>query len=169
MENEIKNRVANSKLVTLDLEEIYPKGERVIFEISQWLHEGMILREKIFREQVNNHDWSQYQDCYLAISNTSEAIIPAWAYMLITIHANPFAKKVSVGTLKELETIIFTEIICQLDLSVYKNKSVIIKGCAQKPIPENAFILLTQKLQPVVKSLMYGEACSSVPLFKTKK
>ena len=168
MNDEIKNRVANSKLITLDLEDYYPKGDRIIFDISQWLVDGLFLREKEFREQVKNHNWSQYKDSYIAMRCSTDAIIPAWAYMLLTVNLTPFAKKVTVGTLKELEIILFTEFISQLKLSEYKNRSVIIKGCSHYPIPKNAFILLTQKLQPVVKSLMYGEACSSVPIYKKK-
>lgn len=168
MSEEIKNRVAESKLVTLDLEELYPKGERVIFDISEWLIDGMILREKGFREEAKNYNWSQYRGKFVAITNSSEAIIPAWAFMLLTVCLNPFAKKIAVGSLNELESILFTEIVSQIDQEKYKNKQVIIKGCSTLPVPENAYILLSQKLQPVVKSLMYGEACSSVPLFKKK-
>ena len=168
MEGEIKNRVANSGLVTIDLEDFYPNGKRVELDISQWLFEGGILREKNFREVVKNHDWKQYQDCYIALTNTTESIIPAWAFMLLTVQLTPYVKKVSVGDLEQLENQIFSEILSGLDLSKYTSKSVIIKGCSNKPIPENAFIQITQLLQPIVKSIMYGEACSSVPLFKRK-
>ena len=168
MEGEIKNRVANSNLVTIDLEDFYRIGNRIELDISQWLFEGIILREKDFREQVKNHNWKQYQDCFIALTNTNDAIIPAWAFMLLTIQLTPFTKKVTVGTLADLENIIFTEIISEINVTQYKNRLVIIKGCANKPIPENAYIKLTQILQPIVKSLMYGEACSSVPLFKKK-
>ena len=169
MDEEIKNRVANSKLVTIDLEEFYPKGKRVELDISQWLFEGIVLKEKEFRDEIKNHNWKQYKDCYIALTNTTEAIIPAWAFMLLTIRLTPFAKKISVGTLEQLENLIFSEIIAKIDLSVYQNKSVIIKGCSNKPIPENAFIQFTQVLQPIAKSIMYGEACSAVPLFKKNK
>ncbi len=168
MDEEIKNRVASSKLVTIDLEEYYPKEKRVELDISQWLFEGIVLREKDFRDEIKNHNWKQYQDCYIALTNTSDAIIPAWAFLLLTVRLTPFAKKISVGTLKQLEILIFSEIISKIDLSEYQNKSVIIKGCSNKPIPENAYIQLTQVLQPIAKSVMYGEACSSVPLFKKK-
>jgi hypothetical protein len=168
MDEEIKNRVASSKLVTIDLEEFYPKGKRIELDISKWLFEGIVLREKDFRDEIKNHNWKQYQDCYIALTNTSDAIIPAWAFLLLTVRLTPFAKKISVGTLKQLEILIFSEIISKIDLSEYQNKSVIIKGCSNKPIPENAYIQLTQVLQPIAKSVMYGEACSSVPLFKKK-
>ena len=168
MENEIVNRVANSALVTIDLEDFYPEGNRVILDISQWLFEGIVLREKDFRNNIKNHNWSQYQDCYLALTCSTDAIVPGWAYMLISIELVPFARKAVVGSLETLESILFSEVINTLYLSDFKNKSVIVKGCAHKPIPQNAFVLLSQKLQPIAKSIMYGEACSSVPLFKKK-
>jgi hypothetical protein len=168
MNEEIINRVANSKLVTFNLEELYPKGERVSFDISQWLLEGIVLRESEFRENANQHDWSQYQDKYVALFCSTDAIIPSWAYLLLSLHLAPFAAKVTVGTLDGLESILFTELLQNLDVSEFKDKLVIIKGCAHKPIPQNAYVLLAQKLQPIAKSIMYGEACSSVPLFKKK-
>ncbi|QQX77434.1 MULTISPECIES: DUF2480 family protein [Aequorivita] len=169
MSEEIINRVANSKLVTFDLEEIYPKGERVSFDISQWLLEGMVLRENSFREEAAQHDWSQYDNKYVALFCSTDAIVPGWAYLLLSLHLAPFAKKITVGTWEELESILFAEVLQNLDISEYKDKPVIIKGCAHKPIPQNAYVLLAQKLQPIAKSIMYGEACSSVPLFKKSK
>ena len=168
MSNEIKNRVAESSLKTINLEDYYPSGNRIELDISQFLFEGIILKEKDFREKVASYNWSQFQDNYIALTNTSEALIPAWAFMLLSIQLTPFAKMVSVGGLHQLEWAIFSEIISKLDLSIYKDQLVIIKGCSNKPIPENAFIQLTQRLQPIAKSVMYGEACSSVPLFKRK-
>ncbi|MCJ7757772.1 MAG: DUF2480 family protein [Gillisia sp.] len=166
MSADITNRVAKSKLVTFDLEDYYPKGERVLFDIKDWLIEGLILREAVFREMVLAHDWSQYKDKYVALSCSTEAIIPAWAYMLLTTRFHPFAKKVIVGDLETLETVLYTEIIQNLDVTDLKDKMVIIKGCSHKPVPKNAYLLIIEKLQPLVKSLMYGEACSSVPLYK---
>ncbi|MEW7289704.1 DUF2480 family protein [Aquimarina sp. 2304DJ70-9] len=169
MAEEIVNRVANNKnLITFDLEEYYPEGSRILFDIKDWLFEGLLLREKDFRKYVADHDWSQYQDKYVALSCSTDAIIPGWAYLLITSALSPFAKKVAVGSLDTLETIVFNEIINDLDVSVYQDKLLIIKGCANKPVPEGAYISLLQKLQPVAKSIMYGEACSSVPLYKRK-
>ncbi len=168
MGGEIKNRVANSKLISLDLEEFYPEGERITLDISKWLIEGFILREKDFREQLKQENWQQFEGTFIALINKNEAIIPAWAFMLITTYLATYAKKIVVGTLEDLENQIFTEIISEIDYSQYKDKFVIVKGCSKKPIPENAYIKLIQKLQPEVKSLMYGEACSSVPLFKKK-
>lgn len=168
MSEEITNRVANSKLITFNLEDFYPKGERVSFDISHWLQEGIVLREKEFRKKAKEHDWNQYQDKYVVLFCSTDAIVPGWAYLLVSLHLTPFAKKVTVGSLEELESILFTELLQNIDFSEYQNKPVIIKGCAHKPIPQNAYVLLAQKLQPVAKSIMYGEACSSVPLFKKK-
>lgn len=169
MAEEIINRVANNKkLITFDLEDYYPEGERILFDIKDWLYEGFILREKDFRKYVSDHDWSQYQNKYVALSCSTDAIIPGWAYLLLTASLIPFAKKVAVGSLENLETILYTNIINSLDVSEYRDKLLIIKGCSNKPVPESAYIELIQKLQPVAKSIMYGEACSSVPLFKRK-
>lgn len=168
MPEEIINRVAQSKLITFDLEDYYLKGERLVFDIKDWLHEGFILREKEFRDFAENHDWRRYENTYVALDCSTDAIVPGWAFMLLTSKLQPFAKKIVQGNLEQLETAIYQEILQQLDLSVYKDKLVIIKGCSKKPVPPNAYLLITALLQPVVKSLMYGEACSSVPLFKRK-
>jgi len=168
MTNNIINRVANSKLIVINLEDYYPHGQRVVLDIKDWLYEEYVLREKEFRQQAKSFDWKQYRDCYVALTCSSNAIIPAWAYMLLSTYLAPFSKKTILGDLDILETSIYQDIIETLDLSSYKDKSIIIKGCANKPIPDNAFILLTTKLKPLVKSLMYGEACSAVPLYKRK-
>ncbi|MBZ0327671.1 MAG: DUF2480 family protein [Altibacter sp.] len=168
MEKEIVNRVANSKLITFDLEDFYPKGERISFDISKWLYEGVVLKEKDFRAFVSAHDWSQYTDTFVALHCSTEAIIPGWAYLLLTVHLTPYAKKVTVGSLEELETVLFSEIIHELPLELYRDKPVIIKGCSHKTIPSTAYVLLAQRLQPIAKSILYGEACSSVPLYKKK-
>jgi len=168
MSDEIINRVANSKLITIDLEDFYPEGKRVVFDIKDWLFEGLILREKDFRLKAKEHDWSQYQDNYVALTCSTDAIVPGWAYMLLTTYLNTFAKKVLIGNLETLETSLYQDIINKIDISFYTDKPVIIKGCANKPVPENAYILLTTKLMSVAKSVMYGEACSSVPLYKRR-
>mgnify|MGYP003126305816 CR=1 FL=1 len=169
MSTEIVNRVANSKLVTFDLEDFYPKGERVVFDIKDWLLEGLVLRETVFREKALAHDWSQYKDNYVALLCSTDAIIPAWAYMLLATHLQPFAKKVVTGDLELLETVLYTEIIKDMDVLALEGKPIIVKGCSHKPVPKNAYLLLIEKLQPIAKSILYGEACSSVPLFKNKK
>ncbi|HSI70168.1 MAG TPA: DUF2480 family protein [Gillisia sp.] len=169
MSTEIVNRVANSKLITFNLEDFYPKGERILFDIKDWLLEGLVLREGVFREKAAAHDWSQYKDTFVALNCSTDAIIPAWAYMLLSTYLQPFSKKVVVGNLDLLETILYTEIINNLDVTNLQDKPVIVKGCSHKPVPQNAYLLLIERLQPVVKSLMYGEACSSVPLYKKSK
>ena len=166
MQEEIVNRVANSALVTIDLEDWYPKGKRVSFDISPWLFEGIILKEKEFRQQVKDHNWAQYQDTFVYVYCTTDAILPGWAFMLVTSALIPFAAKVTCGTQKDLETALFQDLITTLDVEVYRNKPVIIKGCSNKPIPQSAYLELLQKLQPVAKSIQYGEACSSVPIYK---
>jgi hypothetical protein len=168
MPEEIVNRVANSKLVVVNLEDYYPVGKRMVLDIKDWLFEGLVLREKEFRAQVVAHDWSRYQNAYVALTCTSDAIVPAWAFMLLTIHLEPFAKKMLIGDLEQLESSIYQSIIENLNIESFVGKPLIIKGCANKPVPANAYILLSQKLKPIAQSIMYGEACSSVPLYKKK-
>ncbi|MGM0634671.1 MAG: DUF2480 family protein [Bacteroidota bacterium] len=166
---EIVNRVAKSKLQTLDLEDLYQEGKRVSLDISQWLDQGFILKEQEFREQLKNHPWKDYQDCFVALHCATDAIVPSWAYLLVSTHLNPFAKKIVKGNFEDLELVLYTEEINRLDVSEYQDLPVIIKGCSNKPVPESAYLLVLQKLQKVAKSIMYGEACSSVPLFKKTK
>lgn len=166
MEGEIVNRVANSKLITIDLEEFYPQGPRIVLDIKDWLLEGLVLREKDFRTSVKEHDWSRYEKAFVVLTCSTDAIIPGWAYMLVATYLSPVAKKVVTGDLETLETVLYTEIIQQLDISVYEGLPVIIKGCSRKPVPKNAYLQLINRLQPITKSIMYGEACSSVPLHK---
>ncbi|HLV63974.1 DUF2480 family protein [Galbibacter sp.] len=168
MPQEIRNRVAESKLETFNLEEVYPEGKRVLFDIKDWLDQGFILKEKEFRALANNHNWEQYQDAYIAVYCSTDAIVPTWAYMLITTKLNPYCKKVVLGTLDTLETVVYREVIQELDLSMFKDKPVIVKGCSKKPVPEDAYLFITWRLQKVAKSVMFGEACSSVPLYKRK-
>jgi len=165
---EIVNRVSNSALEVFDLEDYYPKGIRTQIDLSQWLLEGLLLREKDFRAELNQHDWSQYQDQYVAVSCSTDAIIPAWATILVTTHLSPYAKKVIVGNIQDLDVTLYTEILSKIDYTVYQDKPVIIKGCSKKPVPENAYILAAQYLRPFARSIMYGEACSAVPLYKRK-
>lgn len=166
---EIINRVANSKLVTIDLEEFYPIGERISFDIKNWLFEGHILKEKDFRAYVKEHDWSKYKDSFVALHCTSDAIIPSWAYLLLTVNLAPYTNRIVVGNLEQIEIILFTEIINKLDTSFFKDKLILVKGCSKKPIPETAYVQLIQKLIPVASAIMYGEACSNVPLYKKPK
>ena len=164
--DEIINKVANSVLEVFDLEDYYPKGIRAQIDISHWLIEGFLLKEKDFREQLKNHDWSQYQDQFVAINCSTDAIVPAWASILVAIQLAPFAKKIIDGTIEDLEASIYEELLAKIDYSVYSNKPMIIKGCSRKPVPMRAYVLAAHYLQPFARSIMYGEACSAVPLFK---
>ncbi len=166
--SEIINRVANSPLKTFDLESLYEKQERVQLDISQWLFEGFILKEKDFRQALKDFDWTVYKDKLVAIYCSTDAILPSWAPILVASHLLGIAKKSIVGTMNDLDKILYAEKIQALDLSEFQDKPVIIKGCSNFPVPEVAYILLLEKLQPIAKSVFYGEACSSVPLFKRK-
>ena len=166
--DEIVNKVAKSALEVFDLEDYYPTEKRSEIDISQWLLEGFLLKEKDFREQLIQQDWAQYQDQNVAIFCSTDAIIPAWASVLVTIQLAPFAKKIIAGTLADLDAALYQELLSKIDFSVYEGKSVILKGCSKKPVPMSAYVLAAQYLQPFAKSIMYGEACSAVPLYKKK-
>ncbi|WP_321826161.1 DUF2480 family protein [Maribacter dokdonensis] len=168
MEDEIVNKVAQSKLITFNLEDYYPKGERMVLDIKDWLYEGFILKEKEFRAFVDSHDWSQYTDAYVAMHCSTDAIIPGWAYLLLSVKLSGIAKKAVQGSLVDLETSIYQSVIENIDISEYQDRLIIIKGCSKKPVPSNAYLFLAERLKPVAKSIMYGEACSSVPLYKRK-
>ena len=168
MENEITNRVENSGLIQVNLDEYYPMGERVFFDLKACLKDELVLVEKDFRAFVQTTDWSVYQDKYVAIICSVDAIIPLWAFMLIASKIKPFATKVVMGDKSTLETAIFTDIISQLDFSQFNDKNVIVKGCGKYPIPEAVFVDFSVKLQNHAKNIMFGEACSAVPLFKKK-
>ena len=169
MQEEIINKVASSVLVVFDLEDYYQNGVRSKIDISQWLIEGFLLKEKDFRENLKNHDWFQFQDHFVAVYCSTDAILPAWASILVASYVAPFAKKVVLGNLSDLETSIYESELAKIDFSTYQDKPVILKGCSKKPVPESAYILAIQKFQKHAKSVMYGEACSAVPIFKAKK
>ncbi len=166
MNEPIVNRVAESKLITFDLQEFYPNGERVFFDISEWLEKGLVLKEKKFRDKAKGHAWGEFKGKYVAIDCSTDAIVPAWAPLLIASYLNSFAKEVVFGDLEMLENHIFKGIIDDLNLDLYRDKPIIIKGCSEKEIPENVFIQLLARFQKVAKSIFYGEACSSVPIWK---
>ena len=168
MADEIVNKVAQSSLMVFDLEDYYPKNERVILDISQWLHGGFILKEKEFREALKNFDFEIYKDKLVALTCATDAILPSWAFMLVSSYLQPVAQKVVQGTLHQLDLAFYEEIISNLDFSSYENKPVIIKGCSKKPIPEEAYVMATQKMMRFARSIMFGEACSAVPIFKKK-
>lgn len=166
MEKEIVNRVAQSPLVTVNLEDWYLTGPRFSIDLSQWLEEGLILREKPFREALANHPWETYKNGYVALQAPTDVVIPIWAYMLLGSYLESIAKQVVVGSLDRLETILFQQQFATADLSAYANRPVIIKGCSKYPVPLSAYVWAIQKIQSVAKSVMFGEACSSVPLFR---
>lgn len=163
------NKVAQSGLVTLDPASFYPAGERVVYDIKDNLYMGLMLREKDFRAFVKDHDWSQYEGKNVAVTCTEDAIVPAWAYMLLANRMAPYALEVVFGDAAVLETVLFVKRIAQLDPEQYRDQRVVIKGCGDVPVPVSAYVELTKKLTPVVKSLMFGEPCSTVPIYKTSK
>jgi len=166
MENDIVNRVEKSGLIQVSLDDFYPEGERVVFDIKNLLHEGFVLIEKDLRAFVRQNDWSIYQNKYVAITCSTDAIVPLWAYILIASHLNPFAKKVVLGNKTDLEKAIFSHILNQHDFSIYNDAAVIVKGCGKYPIPESVVLDFAYRLQEYAKSIMFGEACSAVPLYK---
>ncbi len=166
--DEIINKVANSSLQVFDLEDYYVPGIRTQIDISQWLFEGFLLKEKDFREALKNYDWSQYQGHFVAIYCSTDAIIPAWASILVTICVSPYAEKVVLGTIFDLETSLYQDILSKIDYKKFQDKPIILKGCSKKAVPESAYIFAIQHLLPFAKSIMYGEACSAVPLYKRR-
>jgi hypothetical protein len=168
-QGEIINRVAQSSLVSFDLEEYYFKGERLVLDIKDNLYMGLMLREKDFREYVKEHDWSQYAGKSVAITCTADAIVPTWAYMLLATKLTPFAHLLVFGTAEELESVLFREALLKVDLEQYRDAKVIIKGCSNFPVPISAYVEITRLLSPVVTSIMYGEPCSNVPIYKKPK
>jgi len=165
---EIENRVTKSALVTFDLEDYYHSGERDLFDLKDLLFQGLILKEKDFREFVKNHDWSRFEGKNVAVTCTADAIVPTWAYMLVASKLEPYAQKVVYGNLDALEQALFQEALSMIDLSDFKDAKVIVKGCSKYPVPEYAYVEITRLLRPVVSSLMYGEPCSTVPLYKKR-
>jgi hypothetical protein len=165
----IENKIANAGLVKFDLEKLYPKGERVNLDISKWLWQEMIIKEKHFKEHLENHDWSQYQNSYVYITCNSDAIVPNWSYMLLAKYLSHNCKGFFLGNKEEMELNLFSEAINLLDLTPFEDARVLVKGCSEAAVPPSAYVILSQKLIPIVKSLMFGEACSNVPIYKKKK
>lgn len=166
---EIINKVALSGIITIDLEEFYPQGERVLFDIKDLLFQGLILREKDFREFVKNEDWTKYKNKYVALICSADAIVPTWAYMLLATQLEPYVKKVVFGNLEILETVLYNELLSKLNINDYKDARIVIKGCGHLPVPKAAYVEIARLLRPIAKSIMYGEACSTVPLYKQAK
>jgi len=166
MEDVIVNRVAQSPLVTLDLETLYSPGERVLIDIKDQLFQGMILKEKDFRDYVKASDWSVYEGKMVAITCSADAIVPTWAFMLLSIALQPYAEKVVFGCLEDLEQQLFLTRLNELDWSVYTNAKVVVKGCSKVDVPVSVYVEATNRLRPLASSIMYGEPCSTVPLYK---
>jgi hypothetical protein len=168
MENIIINKVAESALTSLDLEEYYPKGETAVFDLKDHLFMGLILKEKDFRTALQTFDWEQFRNKNVAITCSVDAIIPMWAYMLVASYLTPVAKEVVFGEEKNILNTLLVRNISQIKGEEYTDKRVVVKGCGDVPIPEAAYVEITNKLRPFVKSLMYGEPCSTVPIYKRK-
>jgi hypothetical protein len=169
MEEElIINKVAKSGLVTLDLEDYYHPGERLVYDLKDNLFMGLILKEKDLREFLKTHDWSQYAGKNVAVVCSEDAIVPTWAYMLLTLHLQPHAHTVVFGDLAALNDKLYYEAIARINPEDYRGARVVIKGCSKYPVPTAAYVEISRLLQPVVQSLMFGEPCSTVPLYKKK-
>ena len=163
----IVNKVAESGIVTLDLANYLPAQESIVtFDIKPFLFREMILKEKDFRDAMKAHDWEQYKDKSVAIFCSADAIVPVWAYMLVASYLQPFAAGMYFGSVEELYKKLVTDKISTIDITEYADKRVVLKGCGDKAVPEIAYVAATEKLRPVVKSLMYGEPCSTVPIYK---
>ena len=168
MSDEIVNKVAQSALVTFDLEDYYQEGERVEIDIKDQLFQGIALKEKDFRAFVKDHDWSQYEHKLVAIHCSADAIIPTWAYMLLATRLEPYAQMVHLGTIKDLEVKLYADQLSAIDWESFQGEKVVIKGCSKYPVPDWAYVEATRKLRPYASSIMYGEPCSTVPLYKQK-
>ncbi|SKC71437.1 DUF2480 family protein [Ohtaekwangia koreensis] len=168
-QDQIINKVASSALITFNLEEYYQNGDRILLDIKDQLYQGLILKEKDFRDFIKAHDWKQYENKLVAITCSVDAIVPTWAYMLLTIALQPFAKKIVFGSLQELEQILFFEELSKIDWSKFQNAKVVVKGCSKVDVPVAVYVEATNRLKPFVTSLMFGEPCSTVPLFKKSK
>lgn len=169
MSKEIVNRVANSALQVIDLEELYIDGPRTLLPVTGFLDDGILLREQSFRERLQSHDWTAYKNHYVAVHCPEDVLVPQWATLLLIRYLQPITKAVVVGTIDDLERFLFTEKLAFFDPTPYQNALVMIKGCANKAVPQQAMGILATKLIPVVRKLSYGEACSSVPLYSKPK
>ncbi|MEJ1236476.1 DUF2480 family protein [Chryseolinea sp. T2] len=165
-EGGIVNRVANSALLTFDLEEYYEPGERVIIDIADQLYQGLILREKDFREYIKTNDWKQYEGKFVAITCSADAIVPTWAFMLVMVALEPYAKQAVFGSVEALEEQIFRKRLATVDWLAYQGAKVVIKGCSKVNVPVAVYVEATAQIRKVASSIMYGEPCSTVPLFK---
>lgn len=165
-EFEIKNKIADSGLVNFDLSKLVPKGRRVGIDLKDFLWEGLILKEKEFRDKVAAISPEEFSGSYVYIYNSAEAIVPLWAYFLLTSKITGEAKKIVYGSREDLEVLLMHTAIQTYDFTELSGKRILVKGCSDQSIPENAYIELVEQLKPIAKSLMFGEACSNVPIFK---
>jgi hypothetical protein len=168
MEDIIVNKVAQSGLKTIDLEDFYPKEEVVEFDLKNYLFMELILKEKEYREALKNVDWNIYQNKIVAITCSADAIIPLWAYMLAVSYLQPSAADVIFGNKTEAFNVLFLKNIDKINAKEYQDARIVVKGCGDKKIPETAYVEIAKFLRPIAKSIMYGEACSTVPIFKRK-
>ena len=166
MSEALKNKVAESGIITIDLEKYFPKGENIVFDLKDHLFMEMILREKDFREALKKTDWSIYKGKNVALTCTADAIIPVWAWMLAASYLQPEANEIVMGDEKELQKNIFLKNISAIDVSEFEGKKVVIKGCGETPIADYVYMEITKRLRPLAQSIMYGEPCSTVPVFK---
>ncbi len=166
---ELINKVAASGLITINLEEYLPKGEIVSYDIKQNLFMELMLREKDFREFLKTHNWAQYTHKHVAINCTADAIVPSWAYMLLAIELNPFAASVIFGTEADMKLILWQNAVKNIDISHLADQRIVIKGCSDADVPVSAYVALSERLRPIARSIMYGEPCSTVPLYKKAK
>jgi hypothetical protein len=162
------NRVAESGIITLNLEDYFPTAPIATFDMKDYLFRGLILREKDFREAAAAHDWAQYAGKNLALFCSTDAVIPLWAYQLVAVAVAPYVQLLVCGTVDNLILVHYIQTLGKLDLTQFQDKRVVVKGCGERPVPAAAYTEIARLLQPVVKSLMYGEPCSTVPLFKRK-
>ncbi len=169
MSEEIVNKVAQSALLTLDLEELYPGEQTILFDLKPFLFMEMILKEKDFRAAMQNIDWPSYKDRIVAVTCTADAIIPNWAYMLVASALVPCAAAIVMGDEKEALRQVFLDRIAAMDTEPFRDKRVVVKGCGTVPIGGFAYMEITRRLRPIAKSILYGEACSNVPVFKKKQ
>ncbi len=168
MEDVIINRVANSGLVTVDLEDYLPKDKIAVFDLKEYLFKGLILKEKEFRDALKNFDWEFYKDKYVAITCSADAIIPLWAYMLVTAYVQPVAKDVYAGTVEEMKKHLCLKNIETIEVADFAGQRIIIKGCGDQQVDSTIYAEITKRLRPFAKSIMYGEPCSNVPIFKAR-
>lgn len=166
MESPLVNRVANSGLITLKLEEFFPHTPLAHFDLKNYLFMELILKEKEFREALSAHDWSQYTGKALLVYCSADAIIPVWAYMLVASYAEPFAADIFQGDEKTYYEVYFARALARMDLNTYEDQRVVVKGCSDYPVPPAAYLEITRLLRPLARSIMFGEPCSTVPIYK---